>query len=281
METLITRDERSSGATLSMIRFEKVALERGVEYYSSTMSWGSGPIKEIRLIHGDRLAYWKSLGSRGTFEGREEYIEVRKVPHEEIKSSFRESILSTIRNRGDIDINAVQKIYSNQEIRQHFPQLSRSLPSPQVEMMKNSNRQLIKSLGSGFYATDILSAMAHFNKAKTSGRYILPMMKPPHKMVIKAYISLAEGLVLLCQGLIENEKIFFEESMHKMDESLDIIPAVNYPLKLFLRAMLTEDKNYRRRKLDDARRISSEMISKNVTDLERDLTKFFLKYVGD
>jgi len=279
METLITRDEMSFGATVGISRFEEVALERQVEYSSSSMSWKSGSIVGIRLIHGDQLDYWKSLANRGSYNGREENVQVRKVTEEEIKSRFRENIISTFKSGGDVDVLAVKKIFSNQEIRLYFPQLARSLPSPQTEMVESSNKKLMGSFRTGFSATDVLSAMSNFNRAKTAGRYILPLVNPPQKMLVKAYISLAEGLVVFCQGLIENEKIFFEEAMQKMDESVDIIPTVNYPLKLFLRALLTEDESQRSIKLSDARRISSEVISRDVTPLERDLTNFFLKFV--
>jgi hypothetical protein len=279
METLITRDEMSFGATVGISRLEEVALERQVEYFSSSMSWSSGSIVGVRLIHGNRLNYWKSIASRGSYNGREENVQVRKVTEEEIKSRFRENIVSTLKSGGDIDSLAVQKIFSNQEIRLYFPQLARSLPSPQVEMVESSNKKLRSSLRTGFLAIDVLSAMSYFNMAKTAGRYILPLVNPPQKMLVRAYISLAEGLVVFCQGLIENEKIFFEEAMQKMDESVDIIPTVNYPLKLFLRALLTEDESNRRSKITDARRISSEVISRGVTPLEKDLTTFFLKFV--
>ena len=279
METLITRDEMSFGATVGISSFEEVALDRGVLYYSSYMSWTSGYVSEIKLIHGNVLEEWKRIAQRGGYKGKEENVQVRNVTEEEIKSRFRQNIVSALKKGGDIDISAVQKIFSNQEIRLYFPQLANTLPSPEVEMVESSNKKLLSSLRYGFSATDVLSAMSNFNRAKTAGRYILPLVNPPQKMLVKAYISLAEGLVVFCQGLIENEKIFFEEAMQKMDESVDIIPTVNYPLKLFLRALLTEDESNRRSKLADARRISSEVISRDVTPLEKDLTTFFLKFV--
>lgn len=281
METIIDENEDSISPSggMSIAHKYTVALERGVMHSWTYFSWG-GELWSIKLLTGSELEEYKGKAQSGGFQQRGHNILIKKVTTDEVKARFRGLVNSMIKKgkKHDIDIVALQKIFTNQEIRTYFPVFSSMLPSPKTEMVESVTRSYMDILKTGLVSSDLFSAMANFNKAKAYGRQALPLVEPPQKLLVNAFISLTESLVFFCQGLIENEKVCFEETIQKLDEAVDIIPTAHYPLKLLSRALSTEDDSKRKTKISDAKKIASTSISQDRTPMENDLINFFLRF---
>jgi len=280
METIVEESEGSVSPTGSfgIASRNVVAVERGVIYRWSYLTW-SGDFYTLKVLEGSGLERYKSLAQSG---GGHDVI-VRKVSESGLKSEFREIIIDMIEDGAvnDIDIEAVKKIFSNSEIRTYFPVLARMIPSAEIEYVEESNKNLLNYLYQGLTKSDLTLALADFNRARSFARQALILVQPPQKILMKSLTSLIEGLIAFCQGMIEKERVYFEEVAHKLDEAVDVIPAAQFPLKIISKSLSRENPEERREGIAKGKKLAIQILSKEHTRLEDYIIRFFIKFTED
>ena len=248
-----------------------VAVERGVIGVAGIFPEKEHYLREI--LEKEQREYLKDASKYAS-------LELKKVSENDLKSKFRRIVKIIIDHEktGEIDIVALRKIFTDKEIRMSFPMFADLLPHPNEEIYENTQIKYNEFLRSGLTSRNILSAMTNFNQAKSFERKALTIVDQPQKLSVNAYISLTEGLVSFCQGILSKEGVYFEEALKKFDEAVDVIPSAHFPLRLFSEALTNEDENERRNKISNAKKVASSSKSQNKNPMEKYLIDFMLKF---
>jgi hypothetical protein len=254
--------------------YDVVAIEPGIHYYQGVLE-GSSTFRLNLLTEDEKREWLTKAEKRGGPTGS-----VEKMSVEDYKNLFARLVLNMLQYRQPPDPYVLQKIYSVDEIRQRFPQLAHMFPETESDVVQRIKEKCISLIEQGLREDNIALAIPHFKKASTKSKKALTLgVSGPSKLELMSLTSLSDGLVALCEGFGEKDRVYFEGALNKFEQATEIIPSMSYPYKLICRAFYAENESEKKELIDRTVEAADSLATQSLTSLESSLLSFLRKLI--